>query len=85
MERHSERQKEITIKDVARRAGVAVSTVSRVLNDLDKVSEKTRQKVRAAVEELGYVQNQLAVSMVTGQTKTIMMIVPDLPMTLTEP
>ena len=53
MERHSERQKEITIKDVARRAGVAVSTVSRVLNDLDKVSEKTRQKVRAAVEELG--------------------------------
>lgn len=77
MEKHSERQKEITIKDVARRAGVAVSTVSRVLNDLDKVSEKTRQKVRAAVEELGYVQNQLAVSMVTGQTKTIMMIVPD--------
>ncbi len=71
------RKKEITIKDVARRAGVAVSTVSRVLNGLDKVSDKTRRKVQAAVDELGYVQNQLAVSMVTGQTKTIMMIVPD--------
>ncbi len=71
------RQKEITIKDVARKAGVAVSTVSRVLNGLDKVSDKTKRKVQAAVDELGYVQNQLAVSMVTGQTKTILMIVPD--------
>lgn len=69
--------KDVTIKEVAKRAGVAISTVSRVLNGLDKVSEKTEKKVRAAVEELGYVQNALAVSMVTGQTKTILMVVPD--------
>ncbi len=69
--------RDVTIKDVAKRAGVAISTVSRVLNGLDKVSEKTERKVRAAVEELGYVQNALAVSMVTGQTRTIMMVVPD--------
>ena len=76
MEREKIR-KDVTIKDVARRAGVAISTVSRVLNGLDKVSEKTEKKVREAVAELGYVQNALAVSMVTGQTKTILMVVPD--------
>ncbi len=76
MEREKQ-YKDVTIKDVARRAGVAISTVSRVLNGLDKVSEKTEKKVRKAVEELGYVQNALAVSMVTGQTKTILMVVPD--------
>ncbi|MCI8504677.1 MAG: LacI family transcriptional regulator [Lachnospiraceae bacterium] len=70
-------RRDVTIKDVAKRAGVAISTVSRVLNGLDKVSEKTEKKVREAVAELGYVQNALAVSMVTGQTKTILMVVPD--------
>ncbi|MCD2492304.1 LacI family transcriptional regulator [Lacrimispora sp. NSJ-141] len=69
--------RDVTIKDVAKRAGVAISTVSRVLNGLDKVSPKTEKKVKEAVEELGYVQNGLAVSMVTGQTRTIMMVVPD--------
>ena len=76
MEREKIR-KDITIKDVAKRAGVAISTVSRVLNGLDKVSPRTEKKVREAVEELGYVQNVLAVSMVTGQTKTVLMAVPD--------
>ena len=76
MEREKIRR-DVTIKDVARRAGVAISTVSRVLNGLDKVSEKTEKKVREAVAELGYVQNALAVSMVTGQTRTILMVVPD--------
>ncbi|MCI8465906.1 MAG: LacI family transcriptional regulator [Lachnospiraceae bacterium] len=70
-------RKDVTIKDVAKRAGVAISTVSRVLNGLDKVSEKTEKKVREAVAELGYVQNALAVSMVTGQTRTVLMVVPD--------
>ncbi len=76
MEREKNR-KDVTIKDVAKRAGVAISTVSRVLNGLDKVSEKTKKRVQEAVAELGYVQNALAVSMVTGQTKTILMVVPD--------
>ncbi len=70
-------QKDITIKDVAKRAGVAISTVSRVLNGLDKVRPETRERVWEAVRELGYVQNSLAVSMVTGQTKSVMMVVPD--------
>ena len=46
---------EATIRDVARRAQVSVASVSRVLNRLDNVSEQTRERVKAAVDELGYV------------------------------
>ena len=46
-----------TIRDVARKAGVAVSTVSRVLNGRPDVSEETRKRVMAVVAECGYVQN----------------------------
>ena len=70
-------QKDVTIKDVARRADVAISTVSRVLNGLDKVRPQTRERVWEAVRELGYVPNSLAVSMVTGQTNAVMVVVPD--------
>lgn len=67
----------ITIKEVAERAGVAVSTVSRVLNGLDRVSDETREKVRLAASELGYVRNTLAASMKTGYSRLIVVIVPD--------
>lgn len=49
-----------TVKDVAQRAGVSVATVSRVLNNSEKVSEQTRQKVLKAIEELGFKPNLLA-------------------------
>lgn len=49
-----------TIRDVARKAGVAVSTVSRVLNGRPDVSEETRKKVMDVVEEVGFVQNRNA-------------------------
>ena len=52
-----------TIRDVARRAGVAVSTVSRVLNGRPDVSEETRRRVLEIVEECGYVQNDNARSL----------------------
>ena len=71
-------RKPITIKEVAERAGVAISTVSRVLNDLDRVSDETRQKVQQAAQDLGYVKNNLAASMKTGSTKLIVVIVPDI-------
>ncbi len=69
---------DITIKDVANRAGVAVSTVSRVINNLDNVSPLTRKKVLSAIEELGYVHNSFAAAMKTGKTKMIVVVVPDL-------
>lgn len=49
-----------TIRDVARKAGVAVSTVSRVLNGRPDVSEETRRKVMDVVETFGFVQNRNA-------------------------
>ena len=67
----------ITIKDVARHAGVAVSTVSRTLNGLDRVSQSTRDKVMDAVRDLGYTKNNLAVSMITRRTNVILVMVPD--------
>lgn len=67
----------VTIKDVAQLAGVSVSTVSRVLNRLDRVSDDTRAKVEAAAKQLNFTQNALATSLVTGQTHIIMIVVPD--------
>lgn len=71
-------RRDVTIKDVAERAGVAVSTVSRVLNNLDRVSDETREKVKKAADELGFVRNTLAASVKTGRSNMIMVIVPDI-------
>mgnify|MGYP005779968505 CR=1 FL=1 len=73
-----EKKQVVTIKDVSDRAGVAISTVSRVLNDLDRVSDETREKVKKAAEELGYVKNSIAASMKTGKSRMIVVIVPDI-------
>ncbi len=63
--------KQITIKDVAEHAGVSPSTVSRVINDNSKISEETKQKVREAMDKLGYYPNEIARSLVKQQTKSI--------------
>lgn len=67
-----------TIADVARRAEVAPSTVSRVLNSSGYVSQETRQRVLAAVEALSYVPNVHAERLRTGASKTLAFIVTDL-------
>lgn len=61
----------ITAKDVAKLAGVSQSSVSRVYFEGAKVSEKTRKKVLAAAEELGYRPNEFARSLITNRTKII--------------
>lgn len=58
----------VSIKDVAKRAGVAISTVSKVLNDYPNVSEKTKQKVNQAVEELNFVPNSVAAALSSKQS-----------------
>lgn len=68
----------VTLRDVAREAGVSVATVSYVLNNTGSVSENVRKQVRIAVKLLGYVPNLSAQAMRTGRTKTIGMILPDL-------
>lgn len=57
--------------DVARHVGVSHQTVSRVINGSPNVSERTRAKVLAAIEELGYQQNLAAKALATGRTQTL--------------
>ena len=61
----------ITLKDVAERAGVSRSAVSRTFTDGASVSEKMRRKVERAARDLGYSPNALASSLTTGRTKLI--------------
>lgn len=69
----------ITIKDIARLAGVSTATVSMVVNKKDdRITESTRAKVLEVIKANGYVPNRVASSMVTKQTKTIGLIIPDI-------
>lgn len=58
----------VTSRDVAQLAGVSQATVSRVLQERPNVREETRQKVQAALSSAGYVPNEHARAMRTGQT-----------------
>ncbi len=73
-----EKSRQITIKDVAARSGVAISTVSRVINDRGLVSPETRERVQKAAHDLGYVRNSMAASMKSGNSNMIVVIIPDL-------
>lgn len=63
--------KVVTIKDVARSAGVSSMTVSRVLNDRPDVSPKTRKRVKKVIEELGYAPSEIARSLSHGRSSTL--------------
>jgi DNA-binding LacI/PurR family transcriptional regulator len=65
-----------TIKDVAKKAGVGIATVSRVLNNQPRVKESTRLKVQAVINELGYTPNELARSMTKQRSGIIGFVVP---------
>lgn len=66
-----------SIKDVAKRAGVSISTVSNVLNETKFVSEELKKKVQIAVQELNYEVDPIARNMKTKTTKTIGLITAD--------
>ncbi|CAA7602904.1 LacI-type HTH domain protein [Acididesulfobacillus acetoxydans] len=66
-----------TIKDVAQRAGVSVTTVSRVINDSGYVGETARERVTKAMEELNFQPSRLARGLVSGKTSTIGLLIPD--------
>jgi LacI family transcriptional regulator len=67
----------VTIRDVARHAGVSPMTVSRVINGSAPVSPATKARVEAAIAELGYVPSRLARGLSARRTGTIALIVPD--------
>ena len=68
--------KQPTIKDVAKRSGVGVGTVSRVLNNNPQISEKTRNKVLAAIKELNYVPNVIGKKLSQNRSYVIAVVVP---------
>lgn len=68
----------ITIRDVANHAGVSHQTVSRVINDSERVSLETRDRVESAIEELGYHPNAMARSMARGRSGILSCISPNL-------
>ena len=61
----------VTLREVAERAGVSRSAVSRTYTDGASVSAKTREKVEQAAADLGYSPNVLASSLTTGRTKLV--------------
>jgi len=66
-----------SIKEVARRAGVSLGTVSNVLNRPDAVTPATRQRVLEAIAELGYVRNDSARQLRAGRSRTVAIVVLD--------
>ncbi|MEK4238320.1 LacI family DNA-binding transcriptional regulator [Paenibacillus sp. FSL H8-0261] len=68
----------MTIKDVAKIAGVSVATVSRVLNESGYVNIDTRKKVEAAIKEMNYTPNEVARSLYKRKSKLIGLLLPDI-------
>ncbi len=66
-----------TIKDVAREAGVSVTTVSHVLNGTRHVSNDGRARVETAIRQLGYVPSAIARSLKSNHTRTLGMLIPN--------
>ena len=72
------RGKMASIRDVARRAEVAIGTVSRVLNGGSHVTDLTRQRVQKAIKELGYKPNPAARALRSNRTHLIALTLPEL-------
>jgi len=64
------------INDIAKLAGVSVSTVSRVLNNYKYVSDEKRESVLKVIEEVNYTPNKNAIDLIRGETKTVGVILP---------
>lgn len=68
----------IRLKDIAKRTGVSVNTVSLALRDSPRVAEDTRNRIREAAESLDYLPNQIAKSLVSRHTMTVGLILTDI-------
>jgi LacI family transcriptional regulator len=68
----------VTIYNIAKEAGVSIATVSKVINNTGRISEKTRKKVQEVIKELDYHPNVMATALMGKKTKTIGLLIPDL-------
>ncbi|WP_318615739.1 LacI family DNA-binding transcriptional regulator [Sporosarcina sp. YIM B06819] len=68
----------ITIYDIAKEANVSAMTVSRVINNADNVSDKTREKVESIIKKMNYMPNSSARSLVSKKTKLLSLLVTDI-------
>lgn len=68
----------ITIKDIAEKANVSISTVSRVLNNKDDVNDNTRKQIKKIIDELGYNPSGIARGLALKKTNTIGLIIPNI-------
>lgn len=66
----------VTIYEVAKKAGVSLATVSRVINDSDSVKKETRDKVESVIESLGYKPSILAQGLATNKSASIAVVLP---------
>ncbi|WP_420597447.1 LacI family DNA-binding transcriptional regulator [Deinococcus sp.] len=76
--RRARQRQGVTISDVASAAGVAVMTASRALNKPEMVSELLRRRVQDAVEQLGYIPDQVAGNLASGSSRVIPIVIPTL-------
>lgn len=67
-------QIKVTIKDVAKEAGVSISTVSKVINDSSRISAETKKRIKALMKEMNYHPNSMARSLVKQQTRNICIV-----------
>jgi LacI family transcriptional regulator len=76
--KNGEPRRKLTINDIATKAGISRSTVSRVLSGHPNVNEKTRSRVRSVMEELNFIPNRLAQGLVTGKINVVGLVVGDI-------
>jgi len=69
--------KHITIKDIARKLNISVSTVSRALNDKYDIKKETRDMILKTVEEMGYMPNPIARKLIQNRTYSVGVVVPE--------
>lgn len=68
----------VTIKDIAKVAGVSYATVSRALNDHSEINEETKKKIKEIAKQMGYTPNAVARGLVKKNTNMIALLIPDI-------
>ena len=71
----NDKSRRCTLQDIADRTGYTVNTVSRALKNKSDISAATREYIRQAADEMGYIRNQMASSLRSGHTKTLGVVV----------